>query len=141
MPLPPTWGKTYLVSRILSYGIPASVAPTSRPDIPTAPCRFQRLQTVPLASREVEDRVAGVRVYGDGEAAGVVIEVILEVAPDEHDGHRTVGAPVYGHHRAGLDGVEHSLGMVFGRVAQGPCSCAIWEMLSPVLTSRQVFRC
>ena len=63
---------------------------------------------MPLAGGEVEDRAAGAHVYGGGEAAGVVIEVFFEVAPDAHDGHRAVGVPVYGQLCAGYNAPQIS---------------------------------
>ena len=67
---------------------------------------------MPLAGRDVDQRAAGVHVDGVGEMAGIVIEVLLEMPTEADDCLGGGPVPMNGQDRAGLDGVEHPLGLV-----------------------------
>lgn len=55
----------------------------------------------------------GEHVDGGGEDAGVIVEVLLEVATKANDGLGRISMTMDRHHRTQFNGVEHPLGVVF----------------------------
>lgn len=73
---------------------------------------------MPLAFLYIQHNPTGYHIDGVGEVAVVVVEVFLEMAADADAGLAGAEVAVDGHHGAGLEGVEHALGVVLGAVAE-----------------------
>ena len=81
---------------------------------------LQALDGMPLAhgNAETADVTTSFNEDGVGQLAFVDIIEPLYFASQYHHGLGGVAMPMDGHHRAGLQGVEHTLALVGGAVAQ-----------------------
>ena len=81
--------------------------------------RFQALQRMPLTHRDTKtaDVASGFNKDGVGKLTLVVIIEPLHLATKHHNGLRSVLVTVDGHHCTRLQGVEHTLALVFRTVA------------------------
>ena len=73
---------------------------------------------MPLPFRNIQNCATGEHVDGVGKVAVGIVEIFDEMTADADAGLAGVAVTMDGHLGAGLDGVEHGLGLVVGRVAQ-----------------------